>query len=411
MRGRRQSHGSPVRDKTCRAKPKSRCRLHGSVGKARRCGSENLGVIRRLQPSRPIDIVLFAQVPTIVVALFAWGAIGHVARGDFLIFRHAGNALLHGHSPYVDPTVKLLAANDRFVYPTPAALPFIPFAVVPAKLSMVLFFVLSVAAIVASLWLFDVRDWRCYGVALVGMPVLSSLLIGTIGPFLLLLCAAGWRLRHRSVAGMPLALAAGAKLFLWPLLVWLLVTRRFRAFTVALLTIAATLLIWAVVDMGGLRRYPQTIHVLNLVQRWKSYSFQSLLISLHASGRLSEIAAGFLALAASAALVLLRRRSDATTFALAIVAALIATPILWMHYLILLLAPIAVTRPRLSPLWLLPLVLFGVPHPESLGVVWRIVLVLAVLASAGLRTIDVADTIENGAAEMSRTPAAVDQVA
>jgi hypothetical protein len=314
-----------------------------------------------------------------VIVWLGWVALGQVGRGDFLIFRRAGNAVLHGHSPYVEPTVKLLAANDRFVYPTPAAIPFIPFAVMPLKVSMVLFFALSVAATLASLWLLDVRDWRCYGAGLVGVPVLSSLFFGTIGPFLLLLCAAGWRLRHRTVAGVPLALAAGAKLFLWPLLLWLLVTRRFRALRAALLTIAVTLSVWAAVDMDGLQRYPQTVRILNEVQRWNSFSVQSLLVTLHASGRLSEVVGGLVLVAAATAIALLRRRGDAVTFAAAVLAALIATPILWMHYLMLLLAPIAVMRPRFAPLWLLPLVLVAVPHPESVGVLWRIIFVLAVL--------------------------------
>jgi hypothetical protein len=85
--------------------------------------------------------------------------------------------------------------------------------------------------------------------------------------------------------------------------------------------------------------------------------------------------------------VLLRRRSDEVTFAAAIVPALIATPILWNHYLVLLLAPIALARPRLAPLWLLPLVLWVTPHPESLGVVWRIVLVLGVIGVVGVQTV------------------------
>ena len=110
---------------------------------------------------------------------------------------------------------------------------------------------------------------------------------------------------------------------------------------------------------------------------------QSLFISLHVPASTSELVAGAVAVAAVAALVLLRRRGDDVTFGVAVVAALIATPILWNHYLVLLLAPIALARPRLAPLWLLPLVLWATPHPESVGVVWRIVFVLAVIGVVG----------------------------
>jgi hypothetical protein len=332
-----------------------------------------------------LELGVFMQAPVIFLAWLAWFVWGHGGGGDFAIFRRAGHALLHGHSPYVHPTLNLLATNDRFVYPTPFALPFIPFAFAPEKVGALGFLAISVAAVLASVWLLGVRDWRCYGAVFLGVPVYGALGVGSIGPFLLLLCALGWRFRDRTIAGVPLAIAAAAKLFLWPMLVWLLVTRRFRAFAASLLTIGATLAVWASIDLAGMRRYPETIRLLNDVQRWKSYSVQSLFISLHASPLASEAAAGLAAVVAVMALVLLRRRGDRATFGAAVAAALIATPILWTHYLVLLIAPIAIARPRLTPLWLLPVVLWATPHPESLGIVWRIMLVLAVVGLVAIR--------------------------
>src|SRR4029077_6160176 len=72
---------------------------------------------------RPLAVGVFAWAPAIFLAWLAWFVSGHGGGGDFSIFRRAGNAVLHGHSPYVHPTATLLAANDRFVYPTPFALP------------------------------------------------------------------------------------------------------------------------------------------------------------------------------------------------------------------------------------------------------------------------------------------------
>jgi hypothetical protein len=334
----------------------------------------------------PLEIGVFVQMPAIFCLWLAWYMYGHGGGVDFAIFRVAGGAVLHGHSPYVQPTHALLAANDRFVYPTPFAVPFVPFAVIPEHIGAVVFFFLSVAAVLASIWLLGVRDWRCYGASVLMAPVFGAFGVGSIGPILLLLCALGWHLRDRTIAGVPLAIAAAAKLFLWPVLVWLLITRRFRAFAASVATIAATLALWAAIDPEGMRRYPQTVRVLNEVQRWKSYSVQSLLISLHASALTSELSAGAVALAAIAALVLLRRSRDEVTFGLAVVAALVATPILWNHYLVLLIAPIALARPRLAPLWAVPIVLWATPHPESVGEVWRIVAVLAVIGLVGIQS-------------------------
>ena len=202
--------------------------------------------LRRL--GRQWEVAIFLQLPALG---FLWLVRAVYGNGgtDFAIFRLAGRAVLHGHSPYVHPTLKLLAANDRFVYPTPFAVPFIPFAAVPENVGAVAFLALSTAAVLGSLWLLGVRDRRCYGLALLGLPAFGALGIGALGPVLLVLSALGWRYRDRTIAGVPLALAAAAKLFLWPVLVWLLVTRRFRAFGASVATIVATLALWAVIDL------------------------------------------------------------------------------------------------------------------------------------------------------------------
>ena len=46
---------------------------------------------------------------------------------------------------------------------------------------------------------------------------------------------------------------------------------------------------------------------------------------------------------------------DRRSFTLAIAAALALTPVVWNHYLLLLIVPVALARPRLSGLWVLPL--------------------------------------------------------
>jgi hypothetical protein len=46
---------------------------------------------------------------------------------------------------------------------------------------------------------------------------------------------------------------------------------------------------------------------------------------------------------------------DRRSLILCLAAALVATPILWLHYLGLLFVPIALARPRLTALWFVPL--------------------------------------------------------
>jgi hypothetical protein len=45
---------------------------------------------------------------------------------------------------------------------------------------------------------------------------------------------------------------------------------------------------------------------------------------------------------------------DVATLTLALAAALAASPIVWIHYFVLLLVPLALARPRLSVLWIVP---------------------------------------------------------
>jgi alpha-1,2-mannosyltransferase len=328
--------------------------------------------------SRAFEFAVFGYAPLLFVTWLAWFVSGHGGGGDFGIFRHAGERVLHGHSPYVAPTAALLASNDRFVYPTPFAFAFVPFALFPERVGAVVFLLCSAAAVLAALRLLGVADRRCSGAAILSLPVFGALGVGAVGPFLLLLVAAAWRRRDGLSGGILLAVAAAAKLFLWPLLIWLLATRRLRGSAAAAATLAVIAGIWGLVDLHGLRLYPETVRVLNEVQRWKSYSPQTLALSLGLPARAAVALLAVVALAGT--LVIIRtRRDERRSFALAATIALVATPILWLHYLVLLFVPLALLRPRLSPAWALPALLWVTPHPESLGSVWRIGLALAVV--------------------------------
>ena len=54
---------------------------------------------------------------------------------------------------------------------------------------------------------------------------------------------------------------------------------------------------------------------------------------------------------------------DARSFTCAVAATLVLSPIVWLHYLVVLLVPVAITRPRFSVLWLLPVLLWVSPRP------------------------------------------------
>jgi len=88
------------------------------------------------------------------------------------------------------------------------------------------------------------------------------------------------------------------------------------------------------------------------------------------------------------------RERDVVTLTLCLAAAFAASPIVWVHYFLLLLVPLALVRPRLSPLWFVPLAYQALPpaawpagDARKLGIalVATLVILGAALVPAGWR--------------------------
>jgi hypothetical protein len=169
--------------------------------------------------------------------------------------------------------------------------------------------------------------------------------------------------------------------------VWLLATKRWRASAVCA-GLAVVLLLggWAVIDFAGLRSYPTTLHLLEQVEAPVSYSVVAL---LGLSGSAQTALTVVLSLLGVAGVVLAARGAggDRRALAVAVVVSLLATPLVWLHYLLLLFVPIALYRPRLSGIWFLPLLLWATPSTHSHGATWRIALAMAVVAVVAARTV------------------------
>lgn len=324
-------------------------------------------------------------LPALVLALCFAAVLGGGAHdSDFWTFWKAGRDVLHGDSPY--PSLASLPAHAGptfapFVYPPVAAVLIVPFAVLPYAAAKTVFFLVSVAAVALALRLLGVRDWRCYGAVLGSAPVYSALGLGTIGPFLLLAAAAAWRYREHAVAaGLLVAAAITAKLFLWPLWLWLVRTRRYRAAAVAAVAgVAAVLGSWSLIGFAGLREYPRLLARLTGLVGPQSYSLYALVRSFGAGGATAERLTDVVALVALA-VVARRVRRDASVLAAAVAVSLLATPILWTHYLVLLFVPVALLRRTFSWAWAIPLAFWFDAAARSGGNSVRIAAVLALAA-------------------------------
>lgn len=298
--------------------------------------------------------------------------------GGFLFDLHvmwkAGHDIVTGHSPY------------PFVYPAPAAFFMVPFGLLPWKLAVAAFTLVLIGSVILALRLLQVTDWRCYAAVLACMPMTSSITIGTLSPLLLLAAAAAWRYRDRRfVVAAALVGAVATKIFLWPLGIWLIATRRFRtAATTVVLGIATVFGSWALLGFDGLREYPHRISRVAGLEQDRSYSPFSLARALGLSTSAAHVAIAVLALVAIAAIVLLARGRDGDrrAFVAAVGGGLLLSPIVWPHYLVILFAPIALYRPRLSAAWVVPLLFWLLPGPESHGSVAWIVATLAASVTA-----------------------------
>jgi alpha-1,2-mannosyltransferase len=341
-------------------------------------------IILRSQASAALFLGVIPIVTYVPVVLHA--ASGDRRGSDFFSFWQAGRSVWHLHSPYPAmgtlPAVADPLSFAPFVYPAPAAFGMVPFAALPFAVATTLFLVLSIGAIVVALRLLNVRDWRCYGAVFVSVPVVAGATLGTFSPFLLLGAAAAWRYRDRVSRVAPVVAAlVVAKLFLWPLWLWLVYTRRYAAAAVsAALGLVVTLVAWWLIDFAGLHDYPRLLSRLSDLTGINSYSFYALGRAAGAAPHATQLGVFAVAvvLAVVAARALRAAGGDQRALVASIGLALLLTPILWPHYLVLMFVPIALVRREFSGLWLLPLAFWLDGDAWSKGEPARIVPFLAV---------------------------------
>jgi alpha-1,2-mannosyltransferase len=340
----------------------------------------------------------FGLLPGLLLAGFIAGSVGHDFGFDFRTFWRAAQSVTAGHSPY--PSLAAIRDNhslagdyEYFVYPPPFAYALVPLGLLPYGLAAGLWLALLIACVGGALWALEVRDWRCYGLAFAVIPTLSAVRLGAVTPVLMLLAALAWRYRDEPLkCGVAVGSVVLLKLFLWPLLVWLVITRRFRATWVAFCGGAlVTGVTWAGLGEDGPLQYVRLLRALTRVEAVQSYS----LVALADRINLPDPQISWLLLAVPLLLWVASwcrgrsgRELDTTVFAATVVAALLLTPILWVHYFALLLVPVALARPKLSAdwglialFWLAPLV---DPTRQPL---WRLLLVLGLVMLIAQRSV------------------------
>ena len=311
-----------------------------------------LAFLRLWQPMLFIAVVVLFWLG-VFVQQDAPGAFGFDFRGTLW---DAASKIMAGESPYPVPNSPDVASGNPAIYPPFAIGLAVPLTWLTYNAALVVWLAVLIAGVVGGTWLLGVRDWRCYCVVLTSLPVINGVVYGNLTLLLLLGVGAAWRWRHRAVAcGLAVGVVVAAKLFLWPLGVWLLLARRFRATAWAIVWTSALLIVpWAMIGFRGLVDYPALLRSASDIYGPHSPSLVAVAsrvgLPLGAARLVPFLAAG--GLLALAALAARRPDGERRAFAITILAAIAGSPIVWNYYLVLLVAPVAVLRPRLSWLWL-----------------------------------------------------------
>jgi hypothetical protein len=195
--------------------------------------------------------------------------------------------------------------------------------------------------------------------------------------------AVAWRYRERRWSAAVTGAALALKLFLWPLAVWLLATgRRYHAVLAAVLAVVLVLASWTLIGFAGLADYPELMRRLSAERQEEALTLYSVALSIGLPSLFAKaVWAGAGVAAVGASVVLGRRGDDTASFCVAVAASILLVPVVLLHYVVLLVVPLAITRPRFDFVWLLPLLLWAVPGVEEAREPWQAALTVGVVGA------------------------------
>lgn len=291
---------------------------------------------------RILAILSFGVGAATTVA-FAGDTLGY----DYQAYAAAAARLLHGQSLY-DPTVDFAGSFAIFLYPPPFAVGFIPFAVLPSSAALWLWIAACVVMTVTAIAILPVRApvrWAILLLAGLDWPVVYAIKLGQVGPLLLLLFAVGWRLigSQAKLGGIG---AAGALIKVQPALLfgWALLTGRRRMIATGLALGAGTVLL--TVPLVGVTAWTDYFALLGRVSAPVTTPHNFTVGAVAFQAGMAEGPSGALQIAAvlitlSVWVVAVRRCSAEVGYLTTIVASQLLSPLLWDHYALLLLLPVA----------------------------------------------------------------------
>lgn len=288
-------------------------------------------------------------LPVTVLVLIGLHWVDPLRRSDLMVFLRAAHDVTSGANPYTAIDDPLLWGGSAFVYPYLTAFLFVPLTWVPVPVADVAWFALSAVAVIAGCRVLRLRDPIGVTAVLVSATCIRSFQVGSINALLFLGLALMWRYRERTAAlAASFTFVAGAKLFLLPMGLWIALTRHWRATVAAALSASAFLGLGLVLAPIPARDFLTSMSVLA-----EHEGPQSMSVLRWATDLMPYEAARFVPVALGGAVILAaawwsRRRPEIRSqilFAAAVIGSLLATPIYWSHYTILVAVPVLLASP------------------------------------------------------------------
>lgn len=300
----------------------------------------------RLAPALTLALLGLATAAIFVAA-------GPTLGYDYLAYDAAARRLLAGE-PLYDMSFAAAGGFGLFYYPPTFIVVVLPFAaLLPAPAATFAWIAALMAAFLVGVAALPVaRPVRVAVVAIAATawPFLYAVKLGQVGPLLFALFALAWRsARSEPVAGIAAALGAAVKVQPGILLGWALVTRRWRAVAIGIGVLAGlSLLVTALAGPGTWADFLTLLgRVADPITTPKNLTPGAIAYRAGLSRELATLVQwAFLAAVATATVVIWLRAPAPEAIVATAVASQLLSPIIWEHYAVLLLLPVAMLLER-----------------------------------------------------------------
>jgi alpha-1,2-mannosyltransferase len=287
---------------------------------------------------------------------------------------YARSSLLGGFEPVA----------QVYLYPPPLGIAVTPLVGLPGQQGATAWYLLHVGALILACALMPVRTAvrvASFGAVALGFAVSRDLALGNVSMLLLLPLVMGWRWIDRPAGSLALALAASVRVTFGIYLLWFLVRRAWRPLFWMLVGGAALVaLSLPVVGIDGYRDYVTMLaNVSDTADLGQNRHLTFTALRLGVPEEQAWLVLLPVYLLAVGAVVASRRRDPEVGFMVTAGAALLLAPLIWDHYLVLLLLPAAFLAERGRP-WALVLPLLSWLPGELLPFVSLAALLLPFLA-------------------------------